>query len=404
MKKIVLTILFGLLVAPLLAALKDWRIAPYYNFSLDQGVSLPSVGDWDYTINLTNDVGLIVKPTAEDSVVGFYEIKYVGPGLRTQEGEKFSDRYMDHLVVARYQRTILTDWQLKFQTNYLTEYRLTGANELWGQGLYDFNQLGIKLAVTKPLGEVKLTGGLQLSTIRFPNYTDLLSEIQTSTSTTVESSAGKQDQNNYQLSLGASYGETYAELDYIFQNYLKQKVVTDRVQPDGSYYSSDLQRDGILAFQLAREQKIPGLEWLKIIPELNWRLRFSNQNYQHFENIGDTVPVRYFSNYFSYSEIIFNLPVYLATSKSWEISLIPQWDIKTYADRPARAADGSFLDAKQSNNIFLITLGLNHHYSQTATTTIFYTYQSSSSNMKYEKYLPYNYTGHYIGFKYSLHF
>lgn len=402
MSKKLFLILVGLEPLILFGALPDWRIAPYYNFSLDQGVSLPSVGDWDYTINLTNDVGLIVKPTVKDSVVGFYEIKYVGPGLRTQEGEKFSDRYMDHLVVGRYQRTLLDDLLIKLQLNYLKEYRLTGANEVWGQGLYDFDQTGIKLTASRPVGQVKLSLGLQYSMLKFPNYTDLLSEIQASTSTTVESSAGKQDQNNYQLSLSATWRENYAGLDYIQQNYVKQKVITNTVQPDGTYYSADLQRDGIFAFQLGREQKITN--WLKVIPELNWRMRLSNQNYQHFENVTDTVPVRYFSNYFSYSEVILNLPVYLTVFKEWEISLIPLWDIKTYSDRPARADDGSFLAERQTNNIFLITLGLNHHYSQTATTTIFYTYQSSSSNMKYEKYLPYNYTGHYIGFKYSLHF
>ena len=46
-------------------------IVPYYNFQLTEGVFVPSRGDWAFSVDLLNNIGVIVRPVSRHSVVGF---------------------------------------------------------------------------------------------------------------------------------------------------------------------------------------------------------------------------------------------------------------------------------------------------------------------------------------------
>lgn len=375
------------------------KVAPYYTLQFTEGAFVPNVGEWNFSVNLLSDIGVIVKPEGKHSFVGFYELKYTGPGLKRQEGEKFTDRTMDHITVIRHTYNIKEDYFLKSQLDYMKEYKRTGSNEVWGTGLYDFGRLGGLVSLGRKFSdELSASVSGQYHFLNFPNYTDLLAEFQAGAGS-AESSAGKQNHSLYQTGLSVDYILNRISVDLIFQNYTKQKVVMNTVQSDGTYYSSDLQKDIIVNLSVSRREKL--WEKLSYSPTLSYKIKNSNQNYQHFETVGATVPVSYFADYYDYNQFVISVPVVFNLGEKWEVSTGPEFDIKTYTKRPPRNSDGNFLTKKQRNNMFVLSSGFTFKPNAVTRTTLFYVFQNQTSNMEFEKYLPYNYTANYFGIKFE---
>lgn len=375
------------------------KIAPYYSILFAEGAAVPSKGDWMYSVNLTGDMGLIVQPSEQQRFIGFYEIKYNGPGMRREEGEKFSDRSMDHVGILRHHYTFNEQYTLKTQVDYMTEYKRTGANEVWGTGLYDFNRYGLALTLERhftPKLTLSLSQGYHF--LDFPNYTDLLAEFQAG-GEAVESSTGKQNHHQYQTGLSLAYGNTRLSLDYLQMSYVKQKVVSETVQADKTYYSDTLQKDTLWSLSLQHDQSF----WKRLLvsPQGSIRFKRSNQNYQHFATATSSVPVRYVGDYYNYNEFTAALPVTLLLSQRWEFFVNPEWDWKQYLSRPPRDANDTFQEGNQYNDLIIFSVGFTLKPNDITRTSFYYTYQGQASNMKFEKYLPYNYSGHFFGVSFS---
>lgn len=380
----------------------ELKIAPYYSLQLTEGAFVPNKGEWNFAMDVITDIGLIAKPSENHSLVGFYELKYLGPGLKRQEGEKFTDRSMDHIGVLRYKYKFAKDYFVKPQVDYMKEYKRTGSNEAWGTGLYDFNRIGGGLSVGRDFpGNATVAVSGQYHFMDFPNYTDLLAQFQAGGSA-AESSAGKQNHKLIQAGVTADIDTSRFAYTITFQNYTKQKVAADTVQPGGSYYSSDLQSDVLMNISASR-----GQEWgiVRLDPSLYYKTKRSNQNYLHFLSATSTEVPTYFGGYYDYDEIGFVVPVALAISKTWELMVSPEWAHKTYKSRVPRGSDGSFLAGeKQRTDMFIISTGITVKPNAITRTTFFYTFQNQKSNMKFEKYLPYNYTGNFVGVRFEYTF
>ncbi|MBU2614931.1 MAG: hypothetical protein KKG87_05180 [Elusimicrobia bacterium] len=395
----ILTILLPLMLC--CSLLRAASVAPYYDFQFTQGAAIPSRGSSEFSLNLVNDVGLLAKIHPRHTLVGFYEIKYVGPGLRQEEGESFSDRYMDYLLVVRHNWVYNNKYTFKAQLDNMIENRRTGANEAWGYGLYDYVRSGGMVDAEINFETFKLDSAIQYSVLTFPNYTDLVSELQ-SGSADAESQSGKQDHNLIQIRSNLDYEENRFSFGLTLQNYIKQKVITNVTQPDGTYYSSDLQRDIILNLGAERTQKFS--ESIIMNMFISYKNRGSNQNYQHFLTAGSTVPVSYQADFNSYSEISAGFPVTFALAKKWDFVFSPEYKYKFYSSRSPRDENNLFVGGRQSTTLFLLSFAFNKKSSDVSTTSLFYTFQQQSSNMKFEKYMPYNYSGHFIGIRYSLRY
>jgi hypothetical protein len=181
--------------------------------------------------------------------------------------------------------------------------------------------------------------------------------------------------------------------------YFKQKVIVENVQADGTYYSAKLQQDSIYALSVQRDQRL-GERGL-FSPSLTYKLKGSNQNYQHFTMATSSVPAQYVGGFYDYSEVSVALPVSMLMSSRWEFFFTPEWDLKSYANRPPRDENNNFLEGKQANILAILSLGFTYKPNDITRTTFFYTYQNQSSNMKFEKYLPYNYAGHFFGINFN---
>jgi hypothetical protein len=386
-------------VFPPVSASAEVKIAPYYSLQFAEGAAIPTKGDWMFAINLASDMGLIVQPSETHRFIGFYEIKYDGPGLRRQEGEKFTDRAMDHVIVLRHHYKLNEEYTLKSQIDYMTEYKRTGTNEIWGSGLYDFNRYGGALTLERkltPAFSAAMTQ--QYHYMEFPNYTDLLAEFQAGGESS-ESSTGKQNHHLYQTDLALRYRQTKFSVNYVLMAYTKQKVVAETVQTDKTYYSGTLQRDAVLSFSIEHDRNF----WNRLLvsPQGTVRLKSSNQNYQHFAVATSSVPVRYIGSYYDYNEFSVALPCSVVLNKRWDFFFNPEWDWKMYLNRPPRDADNTFLDGTQRNDMVIVSVGFTLKPNDITRTSFFYTYQGQSSNMKFEKYLPYNYSAHFFGVSFN---
>ncbi|MBN1822785.1 MAG: hypothetical protein JW803_00540 [Endomicrobiales bacterium] len=386
-------------VAPVFSAT---RVAPYYSLSFYEGVAIPSKGEWMMSTTLTADIGGIFQFDQRHSAVGFYEIKYAGPGFKRQEGEKFTDRLMDHIIIGRHHYKIDEKHTFKTQLDYMKEYKRTGSNEVWGTGLYDLDRYGIALYLDRKMSpDLTLSFAQQYHFLKFPNYTDLLAEFQAG-GEAVESSTGKQNQTSWQTQAMAWWKSYKFLFDLNVMSYEKQKVISGTVQSDGTFYTGDLQKDILISLNAQQYLKLLGR--IEFTPSVTVKFKDSNQNYQHFTVANSTVPVAYFSDYYDYRQIMISMPAVTKLTEKWDLYFNPEFDYKIYTSRPPRSGGNEFMDGKQTNFLTIFNFGFTFKPNDITKTTLFYVFQNQASNMEFEKYLPYNYTGHYMGINFNYSF
>jgi hypothetical protein len=182
-------------------------------------------------------------------------------------------------------------------------------------------------------------------------------------------------------------------------NYEKQKVIIETVQPDGSFYSSTLQQDTLI--NLAASYEVLKTKKVRLIPELSLKLKHSNQNYQYFTVAVSSVPVRYVGDYYNYTSYSLSVPVSVTLSDKWSYFVNPQYIIRSYSSRPPRDANNNFIAGNEADNLLVLGTGFTMNTSPNSRTTFLFAYQAQSSNMKFERYLPYNYSGTYLGINFN---
>lgn len=372
------------------------KFLPYYSFNFSEGVYIPSVGRWGWTTVLSNDIGLIVKPADGYTILCYYQLKYEGPGLKRQEGEKFEYRMMGHTLVLQYNNKLLSNLLLKTKLNYGYDFLRSGTNELWGYGLYDNNVLGGSVEIQyKMLTDLKLGFQLGYNLIKFPNYTSLVEEY---FSGAEEVTAGKQDNNMFIISLNTLYKIHNFKFTVIKQNYINQKIISEN-----GTYSNENQQD--LSLDLSYNPKdIVLTSNIFFQPYLGLRIKDSNQSFLYLQSydITTSTPV-VCVDYYDYTKLSLSLPFtfYLTTTKF--LTLLPEMEFKYYTSRDVRDSQNNFITGeKQKNFLYLLSLMYtSQSVDKHRKVSLFYTYQQQISNMKFEKYYPYNYTGHYFGIKFS---
>jgi len=377
------------------------EFVPYYNYQFIEGISMSPEGKYGFLVNLSNDIGTIIKPFEKHSFIGFYSIKYQGPGLKKQEGREFSERYLDHLFVARHHWDLGGGIKLKNQLDIMMEARRSGANETWSNGLYNFNRYGGSSYLNKKFGDIDFDGFFKYHFMTFPNYTDLLDELQEGADPSA--SEGKQNSHIFEIGGQGSRGKNTVSISMIEQIYTQQKVVVEQVQEDGTYYSDKKQND--ISFTLSGKRKEILSERSVVYPEVSFLYKNSNQNYQHFETVTDTVAVHYIENYYDYYDVALSVPVTLALSEKWSFIFSPEISYKAYLNREPRDESGNFLEGKKQSRVLgIYTAGFKNQIGESSSSMLFFTYQNQSSNMEYERYISYNYSGFSLGFKFQMEY
>lgn len=392
---LMIPILAVALFLPALHAEETPAVAPYYALDIRQGATIVSKGDWMYTLNLVNDLGLAVRLGRGHRLLGFYELRYDGPGMNRREGEPFTTRTMDHIFAIRDQWQFRPGYAVKLQADRLVERTRSGANEVWGVGLYDYNRTGGVVAFERTMANgIVWEASLRRHELDYPNYTDLLSEYQAG-GAAADVITGKQNQSVTGFGGRLRYRRFLLTVDTALMQYRKQPVVASSVQSNGTYYSSEKQRDATISGTVSLDTPVYGR--VTASPALSVMARVSNQNYQYFSIALSTVPVQFYRNYYGYAEAELSVPLTVPLSSKWQAFMTPCLAMRRYADRPARRDDGTFTADKQITLRSTFSAGFSRRTSAVSRTTFTYAFQKQTSNMRYEQYVPYNYDVHYIG-------
>ncbi len=378
------------------------KAEPYYSFGWTEGFTLPSVGDWFVGSTFGTGIGAKYTINPEHAILGMYDLQYRGPGLKSQEGREFSERTIDHNFLLEHKWTAMAQYDVRTKVTYLSQMRRSGSNEVFGKGLYDFRVYGGSVVQDFPLRpEIGMSVDVTYQYFSFPNYTDLLAEFQGS-GLGAELSGGQQDYHNVLLKGSAAFGRYgSAWLGLSMQSYANQKVVAssgtysnkgqfDWVFDVGSAWNVDLVKAAEGAGNVGLLTSNPGL-----------RLQFknSNQNYLYFKYFG-ALPV-FKKDYYSFSLVQMDYPFkwVIGEKDGLQSALFfsPTWIFTIFGRREARDEEGDYMKGKEQwTNLLMLTPGWTFPAGRFGRMTLGYTFHMQNSNNKYEKFLPYNYSGHVL--------
>lgn len=398
MKKIILSAFIAAGMAGRLcaAAAEDSKIfTPFFDMTLSEAAFLPSEGNIFSGGNITTQVGLLSKITQKDHVFALYNFGYTGQGFTPQDSKQFTDRSMSHGFNFEYRRFVTDRIRVRPGIAFNTGYSRTGANEAWKNGLYNMNSAGAQLAGDYTFDEEKngyVTVQYLFRSIEFPNYTDLLSEFQ-SAGSQGNIDGGLNDQTMGQFSVRPSWNKFFGGITFTVQNYKNQKVVND-----GGVYGNTKQRDTDTMLDLGFHHSL----WIfEIYPMVSYTMHSSNQNFMVYKFLGDTSP-QFGAKYYDFNEMNLSVPVDLNITSKWAIGGAMNIQRRAYDKRYARNADNNFTSSKQVNTMTTLTGSIRKRINEVAMVRLYGSMIVASSNNKFEKYMPYSYTGNSFGIAYSL--
>jgi len=397
------TILSALITAGLAGRLcaavaEDSKIfTPFFDMTLSEAAFLPSDGNIFSGGDINTQVGLLAKVAEKDHIFGLYNFNYVGQGFAPQDSRQFTDRSLSHNFNLEYRRIITDRIRVRPGVSANWEYRRTGANEVWKNGLYNMNSFGGQLAADYTFSEEQrgyVTAQYLFRSVKFPNYTDLLTEFQNpSPANSANVNGGLEDQTMGQFSVRPGWKQFFGGLTYTVQNYTNQKVVTET-----GVYGAKKQRDTDTALDFGFHQTLGIFE---LAPVVSYTMHSSNQNFMLYKSLGDTSP-QFGAKYYDFSELAFGVPLDLNITSKWAVGGAVNFTRRAYSKRMARDADNNFTAAEQVNTMTTLTGSLRKRINEVAMVRLFASFLVARSNNKFEKYLPYSYTGNSFGLAYQL--
>lgn len=398
MKKLILSTIIaaGMAGGAYAAVAEDSKIfTPFFDMTLSQAAFLPSEGNIFSGGNINTQVGLLANVSQKDQLFGLYNFGYVGQSFTPQDSKQFTDRSMSHGFNLEYRRTLGGSFRLRPGVSLTREYRRSGANEAWETGLYNMNSAGGQLAADYTFDR-ESNGYVTLQylyrKVEFPNYTDLLSEFQ-SAGSQGNIDGGLNDQTMSQVSLRPAWNKFFGGVTYTMQNYKNQMVV----ELNG-VYGDTKQEDTDTMLDFGFHQRL----WIfEMYPMVSYTMHESNQNFMKYKFLGDTAPESA-ENYYSFKEMNLSVPVDLNITSKWAIGGSLNLTRRAYDTRLARDADNNFTTSKQVNTMSTLTGSIRKRINDVAMVRLFGSMIVASSNSKFEKYMPYNYTGNSFGIAYSL--
>lgn len=409
MKKIILSAFIMAAAAGRLCAAvaEDSKIfTPFFDMTMSEAAYLPSAGNIFSGGNMNTQVGLLSKISPKDSIFGLYNFNYAGQGFAPQDSKQFTDRSMSHAFNIEYRRTLGEKFRIRPGISLAHDYSRTGANEAWKNGLYNMNSTGLQLAGDY-MFDFEKNGILTLTylakAIKFPNYTDLLREFQ-DPANTASANGGLQDQGIKQVSLRPSWNNFFGGITYTQQDYKNQKVVDATT----GEYGDTKQLDKTTTVDAGFHHSL----WiLEVYPMLSYSMHRSNQNFLRFKYLGAVKtdlqagdsPVTMVAKNYDYNETTLSIPVDLNITSKWALGGAMNITSRQYTDRPRRDSDNNYVaGTKQKNVMSTLTGSIRKRINDVAMVRLFYSLVVASSNAKFEKYMPYNYTGNTFGLSYQL--
>lgn len=411
MKKLILSAFVAAAMAGRLhaAAAEDSKIfTPFFDMTLTEAGYLPSEGNIFSGGNINTSVGLLSKVTQKDHIFGLYNFNYAGQGFAPQDSKQFTDRTMSHGFNVEYRRVLSEKFRVRPGVSLARDYSRTGANEAWKNGLYNMSSKGAQLALDYTFDFEKngmVTLSYSFRSVKFPNYTDLLREFMNA-SNTASVNGGLQDQTLKQATLRPVWNNFFGGVTYTLQNYKNQKVVEEAT----GVYGDTKQKDKTTMLDFGFHHRL----WIfEVFPSISYSMHRSNQNFLRYKSITSALNPATISNgssdvtmvgkYYDYNETTFSVPLDLNITSKWAVGGAMAVTRRVYTSRPPRDENNNYdFSKKQSNVMSTLTGSIRKRMNDVAMVRLFYSLVVASSNNKFERYTPYNYTGNSFGISYQL--
>ena len=366
---------------------------PYFNMGMSQGAFLPSQGSFFAGANLGMSVGLLTKISENHSLFALYNLGFSGEGFRFPDTAEFSSKDLSHNFNGEYRWQVLPWLRLRPGAGYMMNFTRTAAGEVWGEGLYDTKVTSGQLAADTSFevfgkDTVFMVQGAYRVT-DFPNYTDIIRVFKGLNS----QSERLKDQAGLEGTLALTWHKFFSSFRYGISAYKNEKVV----ESNGTY-GNRAQEDTKITLNGGFRGKL----WIfETAPSVTYGINRSNQNYLLFKTATDIAPT-FQPNYYDYNELGFDAPLYLNFTKKWALSGGLAYKRRDYTQRPPRDGSNAFTSGTQSNNMVTLTAGFRKKINEISSMTLTYTSVLATSNNRFEKYLPYNYSGQGISIGYQL--
>lgn len=389
-------VLLGLTCGARSVGFESRRFTPYFNMTLAQGGYMPTKGDFFTGANMNMSVGLLSKITDNHGIFSLYNLNFAGQAFRFPDTQEFASKSLSHNFNLEY-RWQMFDWlRLRPGIAYSINYTRTAAGEIWGQGLYDSKTTGGQLSVDYLYKLWDKDGSVTFTflyrDVAFPNYTDIIREFQ-GTDANTELAGGLKDQILTEYSFNLYWSKFFARFRVNSMDFKNEKVVEA-----SGLYGNTKQKDSNFILSGGFEGKL----WIfEVTPEVAYTLHKSNQNFLLFQSATDPSP-KFAANYYDYNELRLSAPLFVNLTKKWAVMGGLDYQFRSYSDRAPRDGNNQFTDGKQKNNMVTFTGGFRKKMNEVSSVSLTLSSVVATSNNKFERYLPYNYSGQSVTLAYTL--
>jgi hypothetical protein len=372
------------------------RFTPYFNMSVSQAGYLPDTGAFFTGTNMNVQMGLLSKIVEKQELFALYNLNFTGQAFRFPDTQEFESKSQAHLFTFEYRWMINDRWRVRPGISVGKTYTQTAAAEVWGEGLYDNKSAGYQLAgdyTFDCLGKkAVVTGMLSRAVVTFPNYTDILRQFRVE-GTNTEMAGGLKDQILTEYAVNFHRDRWHARVRINNIAFKREQIVEE-----SGLYAGNKQKDSNIILSGGVEAKM----WIfETTPEIRYQIHDSNQNFLLFRSVTDSTPT-FSSNYYDYKETLLSVPVFMNLTKKWAVSGGLDWQHRIYNARHPRNEQNEFVGGKQRSDMVTLSGGLRKRMNDVSSLLITYAVTKSSSNNKFERYLPYNYTGQGVSIGYQL--
>ena len=316
------------------------------------------------------------------------------------EDERFLfSEWLDFYTSYGMNYDINADWEVKARGFVRSDFSKQTADEKTGLGLYDYIDDGFYLENSNEVisgdAENHLTAGVKYLDRRFRNYSTLLSQS-TSVTTTPNNYTKEKDSLIYSAYLGdeITFGKSgwmaYVNFNYDYIPYKEQKIIAqDGLLEQGRRIDKSSRLSINLPYYGANKS---GVEF-----EYDYIKTISNQNY--YDSLGttdmsdDVFTKGYYDNTENTGKISFTyeFPWKFFSSFSPLAAISFSLDVVSYENRYAKDSSGAYTAKKQQDNNYTLELNLKQNITEWWNWNFDVNYTKYGSNMKYEVLGLYNY-------------
>jgi len=356
--------------------------------------------------NLKLSPAIMLGP--KDFLIPLYNGSYsrTKRAVKEVEGTQLYESFQSHNANLAWRHRFSDELTGKINAFGTWSYSVETKDEDWGDGLYDYEDIGVDLdlrRVERPtnLEVKKYTAAFEFYKREYPNYKSLIT-----LASVTAAEEDEKDYRGYRVSGGyefARFNDWALGLNYsfLFKDFADKKVI----DADG-VLTSDERDDFVHDIGLDYSYNISD-NWILGINN-NYRINESNQNFYDSRGtvpLGDDV---YTGDYYDFYSIGLKPGItYLreiGPERRLVVNLAYAFTYKKYGDRNTQDSAGNYEDDSQADKISDVVINVRYPLNKNWALRFLAEYMNVESNMDYEQYYVYDYELYNVGAGFSYSF